>query len=151
MGDLTSVIKPTLLQLTPKNYRQWIKEVKGHAEAARIWRFIDPDSDLPIPISTDYPTFNIYQVMVPARATDGSTPAVLTTTKPAARFSELSQDQKEEYKIKVKTFKYTNREYKRIQNKAGKIRLLVIKSARTHIPNNKASSPVKDLIKALAT
>ena len=65
------------------------------------------------------------------------------------RFSELSQDQKEEYKIEIETFRYMERECSRIQNEAGKIRLLVVESARTHIPENISSLPY--LIKALAT
>ena len=151
MGDLTSAIKPTLLQLTPKNYRQWIREIRGHAEAARIWHFIDPDSNLPMPTSPAYPTFDAYQVMVPGRPAEGLIPAVLATSRPAVRYTELSQDQKEEYKIEVETFKYTNSECTRIQNEASKIRLLVVESARTHIPDNKSLASVKDLIKALAT
>ena len=36
MEEFMLVSKVSLMELTPKNYRKWLTEIRGHAEAAEI-------------------------------------------------------------------------------------------------------------------
>ena len=134
--------KITIVELTSKNYRRWIREIKGQADAAKVWQYVDPDKDVPIPDLPDYPTVGDFQI--PAGTANDP-----QRTVAAEDFTDLSDKQINSYKFKLEAYKHKEREIQRIDAEIRKIRNMVMESARMHTPSSKSSSPPRDIVKML--
>ena len=110
MEEITSISKITIVELTPKNFRKWITEIKGHSEAAEIWKYVDPDLDIPIPTVPNYPEVSDYYTTVTAiTATDA------LTQIPATDYKDLNEVQRSSYRYKLETYKYRERKAAKIK------------------------------------
>ena len=140
------ISKVTIVELTPKNFCKWITEIKGHSEAAKIWKYMDLDLDISIPTVSNYLEVSDYYIIVAAMtATD--TP----TRVPATDYEDLNKMQRSSYRFKLETYKHREREAAKIKAEVQKIRTIVLESARIHIPDTKFSVSARELLKALQT
>ena len=98
-----SVSKITIIQLTPKNYRRWIREIKGQADTAKVWQYMDPNTETPIPDVPDYPMIGDFDI--PAGTANN-----LERTAPATDFTNLNDKQINSYKFKLEAYKHKERE-----------------------------------------
>ena len=143
MEELT-VSKYRVSELTPKTYKQWITEIKGHA--GDVWKYIDPDSIRLIPNMPEYPEIGDYgTVVTPATGTAAATMNTCET------WGDLDPDQKEDYRIRLATFTHRGQEVTRIKQDVKKIRTLIVESARKLIPDSKLADGPRELVKALQT
>ena len=62
--ELTTPSQLTMVALTPNNYCDWIAELKALTTRAKVWQYIDPNSDKEQPQLESYPKFSNYTMVV---------------------------------------------------------------------------------------
>jgi hypothetical protein len=142
--------KTTMIALTPKNYHLWIKELQGIAEKAKVWAYVDPDGTKAEPQEGEYPDVSDYQVPQPQQLAGGVGLSQILT-KPADKYSELSDVQKEEYKMDISMFKMKEKQADKVAQGLRIVDNALKHSARSYIPPNKMAGSVREIVKILAS
>lgn len=52
----------TKTALNPKNFRIWLKEVKGVAKKSKVWDYVDPNGETEGPKDPVFPQISDYQI-----------------------------------------------------------------------------------------
>ena len=150
MEEITQITRTQIIELNPKNFRKWLTEIKGHATVARVWNYVDPDSEVQMPVIPVYPRVSDFQIPQ-TTAEDGQAATRVGATVAATRYDQLTADQKDSYRFMLEEYKHEEKEATRIEAHVGKIRSLVLESARTYIPDTKFSSSARDILRSLQT
>jgi uncharacterized membrane protein YgaE (UPF0421/DUF939 family) len=120
--------------LTPLNYHIWINELKAIAKKARVWQYVDPDTDL-----------EQLKPSVPPKASDYQ-----VNDSSASNLKQLSVEQKKEHKSNVLKFNLLNKQYERTIQELRIVNNAIRTSARQYIPSNELRSPARKIIQLLA-
>jgi hypothetical protein len=130
----------TMTTLTPLNYHIWINELKTIAEKARVWKYVDPDTDVEKPQPPEPSTAADYLVMK-----EGA-----DTARPAFTLKELTAAQREEYKADMLEYNMLEKLYERTTRGLQTVNNAIRTSAHQYIPPNELRSPARTIIKLLA-
>ena len=132
--------KTSMVALTPQNFHTWLKELKGIAEKAKVWEYVDPNGQKQQPESADFPEISDFQVPVAPQ-----TPV----TRSAEDYEKLSDAQQKAYQMKITVYQMKE---KLVDKMAHGMRLVdnaVKASARSYIPSTQMDLSTRDIIKKL--
>jgi hypothetical protein len=120
--------------LTSLNYHIWINELKAIAKKARIWQFVDFDTDLKSSQSSVSPQASDYKI------NDNS----------ASSLKELFAEQKKKYKANNIEYDMLDKQFERITQRLRTINNAIRTSARQYIFSNELRSSTRKIIQLLA-
>ena len=144
----------TMVALTPKNYRDWLAELKAIAVKAEVWQYVDPNGDEDVPVQERYPRYSDYntEIQEVIRATDvreDEQAGLRQTVRPCRTFGELSDDDKEDYRVRMETFKIQREDARVIKHGMQRIHTAIMESARAYIPTTKKTETEREIVKFL--
>lgn len=149
--------KHTIMALTPKNFHWWIREVESFASDAKVWKYVDPDGNTDAPDRSDPPKFSDYIVQAPAdeeeTASSSSAPTTrpASVTRPARKYSELSPEQQQDYKMNTSAYKLEETRFDRTYRGIRLVKSAVFATARAYIPSTKLDQSLREILKLLAS
>jgi hypothetical protein len=129
-----------MITLTSLNYHIWINELKTIVEKARIWKYVDSDTDVEKSQSPESFTAANYLVMKKSAK----------TTRSAFTLKELTVAQREEYKADMLEYNMLAKLYERTIRKLQTVNNTIRTSAHQYISSNELRSFARTIIKLLA-
>ena len=136
------------MMLTPKNYTQWIAELKGIATAGMVWEYIDPNGSEDPPTMPKCPEFSDYNMVI-AASDDLRGDSAFKTPRRMHSYMDLTHDQQKDYKQRMKAYKAHLAHAQFVSSRIQEIQALVFESARPYISTSRKSMPIKDILKSL--
>ncbi len=121
----------TLISL---NYHIWINELKAIAKKARVWQYVDSDTDLAQLKSSELSQASDYQM----------------NNNSASSLKELFVEQKKEYKADSIEYEMLDKKFERITQKLRTVNNAIRTSARQYISLNELTSSARKIVKLLA-
>ncbi len=123
-----------IIILTSLNYHIWINELKAIAKKARIWQFVDLDTDL-----------KSSQSSVSSQASDYK-----INDSSASSLKELFVEQKKEYKANNIEYDMLDKQFKRITQRLRTVNNVIRTSVLQYISSNELRSSTRKIIQLLA-
>jgi hypothetical protein len=139
------VIAPvtSIVTLNPRNFHQWIAQVKQIAEEEGVWDYIDPAGDLEKPKLENPPRASNYEVKV-KEGTNGA-----EITRKAKSAAELSKEQNEQFRSEMMDFNASDKINERIRAGLKTVGSAIRTSAQQHIPANEMSTTLRNILQKL--
>ncbi len=130
----------TMITLISLNYHIWINELKTIAEKARVWKYVDSDTDVEKSQSSESFTAADYLIMKENAE----------TTRSAFTLKELIVAQRKEYKADMLEYNMLEKLYKRTTRELQTMNNAIRTSAHQYISSNELKSSARTIIKLLA-
>lgn len=138
-----TVFKITMMSLISKNYHQWIKKLRGIANNADVWKYVDSKNN--VIASKKLKVFDFIDYQIPANIE----PEDVRSIKSATSYDDLFDRQKDNYKMNVINFKMKKTYNEEIAKNMRLILTVLKMSIRQHISVIEMDSSVKKIIQLL--
>ena len=132
--EITTQSRLTMIALTPKNYRDWLAELKAIAVKAEVWQYVDPDGDEEVPAPGRYPRFSDY------------TKDTQEVTVQCKTFADLTAEDKDDYRVSMEAFKIQREDSRVVKLGMQKIYAAIMESAQPYIPTTKKTSSEREIV-----
>ena len=141
-------------------------EIEGTAKITEIWEYIDPKGMKRKPEAPSMPRISDYMVednppdppqaggdnpSEPSQAGGATVTPPEPIERPAIRYSELFNDQRETYKQKTLSYKMERDEKDRIIRQIQMFDTAIKVTARSYIPSDEMKSTTRDILKLLSS
>lgn len=139
--------KSNIIALTPTNFHLWLKEIRGVARKAQVLKYVDPDGGLEEPQRPICPHYSDYEVdEPPAPLPEEGTLNGPPNKRPAKKYREFTDEQKEDYKIEMHAYEIAERTHDRIHQGIRLVDAAIKSSARPYITSTWMESNVRDVL-----
>ena len=147
-------IKAFMMILTPQNFHQWLKELKGVAEKVKVWEFVDSNDQQIESESAKFLEISDYQVLIMPQSltsiiAEGRKASQTFVTRSAENYEELSNAQQKSYQMKITVYQMKEKLVKKMTHGTRIINNALKTSTRIYILIADMNAPIRDIIKAL--
>lgn len=130
--------------------------MKGIAIKAKVWDYVDPEGSKPELEKPEFPSISDYAVeeIVPRaqnveESVTLSAPKDPSVMRPATKITELSDEQRKLWKIKMSAYQMMKKQNDRIAHEIRLVDAAIKASARTYIPSENMESTVRKILQVL--
>ena len=136
------MIRKKIHRANQNNYSPW----------RELWNRLDPAGNKPEPEEPEFPLISDYTVeeVVAVETTEGVAITSEPVRRPANRITELSDDQRKMWKMKMSAYQAMKKQHDRIAHEIRLVDAAIKASARSYIPPENMESSVRKILQVLS-